>query len=335
MTATLDWLGIALCLSQAAILSGLNLSIFSISRLRLEVEAAGGDVRARNVLQLRRNANFTLATIIWGNVAANVLLTLLSRNVLAGVLGFVLSTVLITCFGEIAPQAYFSRHALAITARLRALLRFYSVLLYPVARPTGWLLDRWLGPEAITYLRERDFRALITQHVKAAVPEVGALEGTGALNFLDLDDIPVGEEGAPLDPASVIALPFEGERAQFPPFAPDPNDAFLRRVHACGRHWVIITDQAGRPRLALDAHRFLRAALLEPPADPQKFLHRPVIATDERTTLGNLIGRLTLRSGSGAEDVIENEVILLWARRRRILTGADLLGRLLRGIAQR
>ncbi len=28
-------------------------------------------------------------------------------------------------------------------------------------------------------------------------------------------------------------------------------------------------------------------------------------------------------------------VILLWARRKRIVTGADLLGRLLRGIARR
>jgi hypothetical protein len=62
----------------------------------------------------------------------------------------------------------------------------------------------------LTYFRERDFRALIAQHVKAAVPEMGAVEGTGAVNFLELDDIPIAFEGEPLDPASVIELPAAG-----------------------------------------------------------------------------------------------------------------------------
>jgi len=34
------WLGIALCLSQSAMFSGLNLVVFSLSRLRLEAAAA-------------------------------------------------------------------------------------------------------------------------------------------------------------------------------------------------------------------------------------------------------------------------------------------------------
>ena len=32
------WVGITLCITQSAVLSGLNLAIFSISKLRLEVE---------------------------------------------------------------------------------------------------------------------------------------------------------------------------------------------------------------------------------------------------------------------------------------------------------
>jgi len=36
----LVWLGIAFCISQSAMFSGLNLAVFSVSRLRLEVEAA-------------------------------------------------------------------------------------------------------------------------------------------------------------------------------------------------------------------------------------------------------------------------------------------------------
>ena len=32
-------------------------------------------------------------------------------------------------------------------------------------------------------------------------------------------------------------------------------------------------------------------------------------------------------------DVIDNDLILIWGTQKRIITGADLLGRLLRGIA--
>lgn len=334
----LVWLGIAACLSQAALLSGLNLAIFSIGRLRLEIDAAGGDAGARRLLALRRDGNRTLATIIWGNVAANVLLTLLSRSVLMGVSGFAFSTVMITCLGEIAPQAYVSRHAARAGATLAPLLRLYRVLLYPVAKPTALLLDWWLGPEAIAWLRERDFRALITQHVRAGVPEIGTAEAVGAVNFLDLDDILVAREGAPLDPASVIELPFEGERPRFPPFNRTPGDDFLRRLQRSGRRWIVLTDRRGEPRLVLDAHRFLRDALLDRELEPLAYVHAPVIVREATTPLGQVLGQLTLRSTAEAADVLDQDVILLWARsggERRIITGADLLGRLLRGIAQR
>jgi len=33
------------------------------------------------------------------------------------------------------------------------------------------------------------------------------------------------------------------------------------------------------------------------------------------------------------DDVIDNDLILVWGAQKRIITGADLLGRLLRGIA--
>lgn len=82
------WLGIVLCLSQSAMLSGLNLAVFSISRLRLEAAAKGGDADAQAVLALREDANYTLATILWANVGVNVLLTLLADSVLAGVAAF-------------------------------------------------------------------------------------------------------------------------------------------------------------------------------------------------------------------------------------------------------
>lgn len=195
VTSLFIWVGIAFCIIQSAIFSGLNLAIFSISKLRLEVEAAGGNRDAISLLGLRKDSNLTLSAVLWGNVTINVLLTLLSDSVLAGIGAFAFSTFVITLFGEIIPQAYFSRHALRMAARLTPLLKVYQVVLFPVAKPTAIFLNWWLGPEGITFLRERDFRAFITRHVGAAGADVGELEAIGALNFLDLDDIAVLDEG--------------------------------------------------------------------------------------------------------------------------------------------
>src|SRR5579871_6525923 len=79
------WIGVFACILQSALFAGLNIAVFSLSLLRLQVEADGGNEDAVKVLELRRHANQILATVIWGNVTTNVLLTLLSDSVLHGV----------------------------------------------------------------------------------------------------------------------------------------------------------------------------------------------------------------------------------------------------------
>jgi hypothetical protein len=326
------WFAIALCIVQSAIFSGLNLALFSISKLRLEVEAAGGNRDASGLLALRKDSNLTLATVLWGNVTINVLLTLLSDSVLAGVAAFAFSTIVITLFGEIIPQAYFSRNALRMAARLTPLLNVYRVGFFPIAKPTAIILNWWLGPEGITFLRERDFRALITRHAGVAGADVGQLEAIGALNFLDLDDILVADEGEPVDPRSIITLPIDNGRPVLPKFERSPDDAFLQQLNAAGKKWVIIIDASGRPSFVLDAHHFLRDLLFNASVDPEIYWHRPIIVTDMRTPLGSVIGRMQVKPEHPEDDVIDNDLILVWGDQKRIITGADLLGRLLRGI---
>ena len=324
------WTGIALCIAQSAIFSGPNLAIFSISKLRLEVEAAGGNSDASGLLALRKDLNLTLATVLWGNVTINVLLTLLSDSVLAGIGAFAFSTIVITLFGEIIPQAYFSRNALRMAARLTPLLNVYRAGLFPIAKPTAIILNWWLGPEGITFLRERDFRALITRHAGAAGADVGHLEAIGALNFLDLDDILVVDEGELVDPLSIITLAIDNERPVLPKFECSPDDPFLRRINASGKKWVIITDTSGRPSFVLDAHHFLRDLLFNATVAPEFYWHRPIIVTDMSMPLGSVIGRMKVKAEHPEDDVIDNDLILVWDDQKRIITGADLLGRLLR-----
>ena len=161
----LIWIGILACLAHSAMFSGLNLAFFSLSRLRLEAESATGNRAAAKVLELRQDANFLLTTILWGNVGINVLLTLLSNSVMAGISAFLFSTIVITFAGEIIPQAYFSRRAMAMASMLAPVLRFYQRVLYPVAKPSAWMLDKLLGSEGVEYLKERQLKGVIEQHI--------------------------------------------------------------------------------------------------------------------------------------------------------------------------
>jgi hypothetical protein len=241
------WLGIIACITLSALFAGLNLAIFSLSQLRLQIEADGGNKDAARVLDLRKNSNQVLATVIWGNVGTNVFLTLLSDSVLAGLGAFFFSAVVITLFGEIAPQAYFSRNALRMTARFLPFLIFWRAALFFLARPTAILLDWWLGAEGIA---------------------------------------------------------------------------------------IIVTDLDGEPAFVLDSHHFLRDALFNQPDKIEGACwHRPVIVRDMQTQLGDVIGCLKVAQERPDDDVIDNDLILVWGSQRRIITGSDLLGRLLRGIA--
>ena len=334
---TILWAGIIVCISQSAIFSGLNLAFFSLSRLQLQVEITHGNEAAEKVLAVRQDSNFLLTTILWGNVGINVLLTLLSDSVLAGVLAFVFSTVFITIFGEILPQAYFSRNALRMASLLAPLLKLYQFLLYPVAKPCAFLLDKWLGKEGIDYLREQELVTMIRAHMEADDAELDHVEGRGAMNFLTIDEVRVTEEGEPVDAKSIICLPTKVDLPLIPEVERDVNDPFLQLVNASGHHWVVLADEVGNPQLLLDADAALRAALLdrEKPYDIYNYCRRPLVIRDTSKTIGEVITYLkSIPPGTEAEDsAIDYDAVLIWGDEPRIITGADILGKLLKGIA--
>jgi len=332
----LVWLGILFCISQSAMFSGLNLALLGISRLRLEVEAQAGNAGALSILRLRKDVNFLLTTVLWGNVGINVLLTLLSNSVMTGLTAFFFSTVLITFAGEIAPQAYFSRNAMRMGALLVPLLRFYQLLLYPVAKPSALMLDHWLGEEGINYFKERDLQTVIRKHIEADESDVDRIEGVGAMNFLALDDIPVKQEGERIEADSIISLPTREGIPVFPRFEGERTDTFLCSLNRSGKKWVIIVDEENQPCMVLNANAFLRKALFSvEPVNPTYYCHRPIVVKDEKTLLGKVLSSFRVYPESEADDVVDNDILLLWSQEKRIITGTDILGRLLRGIALR
>jgi len=329
------WVVIIICISQSAMFSGLNLAFFSINKLSLEIEATKGNERARRVLNIRRDSNFLLVTILWGNVAVNVLLALASGSVLSGILAFLFSTVLITLIGEIAPQAYFSRHALKTASLLSPVLRMYQIILFPLAKPTALVLDKWLGPEAIVYFREEDLRELIKMHVESSDTDIDKTEGRGALNFLSIDDLPLEAEGEPIDPKSIIELDFQNNIPILPTIKTSSSDEFLKLVHSSQKKWIILVDSTNKPRMVLESDGFLRDAIFNSESfNPYAHCHRPIIVYDRKSLLGDAIPNLKVHAEREGDDVIDQDIIILWGDQKRIIAGSDILGRLLRGIVQ-
>ena len=331
MIGIITWIGIVLCLSQSAMFSGLNLAFFSVSRLRLEADAEQGVEGASKILDLRRDA------IFWGNVSVNLLLALLSESILAGIGGFIFSTARITFIGEILPQAYFSRNAIRMGTLLAPLIRFYQFLLYPFAKHCALFLDSWVGPEGPVYMRERDVEIILQKYIREEDSEIGTAEGRGALNFLDLDDRFVAKEGTAIDPKSVFGFKTRLDLPVIPEPESEADKIFIEAaLKKNDRKWVIITDKSDTPQLILDAEAYIFNRFAERETiDVYHVCHRPIVVTDPEETVENILPLLHVDAEHRYDRIID-DVILFWTEStKRIITGADILGRLLQGIAQR
>ncbi|MGY8688682.1 MAG: DUF21 domain-containing protein, partial [Verrucomicrobiales bacterium] len=331
------------CLSQSAMFSGLNLAFFSLGRLRLEAEAEQGNEGAIKILGLRKDSNFLLSTILWGNVGANVALTqLLTTWGASGgdkllIVAFLISTFGITFFGEILPQAYFSRNALRVASKLAPIIRLYQILLYPVAKPSALVLDGWIGPEGPNFMRERDIEIILHKHIHEENSEIGETEGQGALNFLDLDDRKVIEEGQEIDPGSIHAFPVRLDLPTVPQRTEEGYDEFIAALKKNDKKWRIITDEeTDEPLLVLEAEAYVYGMFSEEEdLDIYEYCHRPIVVTDPLATLDQVLAQLEVEAEHRDDLVVDDDVILYWNEDdRRIITGADILGRLLKGIVQ-
>ncbi|WP_339670265.1 hypothetical protein [Dasania marina] len=204
-----------------------------------------------------------------------------------------------------------------------------------MAKPCALVLDKWLGKEGISYFREQDLRAVIAKHIESGTSDVSLLEGTGAINFLKIDDVAVSKMGELIDASSIIYLPQHNGLPVFPDFTPQLDDVFLQAVHRSGKKWIVIIDEHKRPYSILNAHVFLRCMLAKLPVSAQDYCHKPIVVTDAHAQLGSVLSELKVYPEHQADDVIDNDIILYWGDQRRIISGSDILGRLLKGIVRR
>jgi len=182
----MDFVITGLLLVLSALFSGLNLGLMSLGPHTLKRKMNLGDARAAKIYEVRKNGNFLLVTLLLGNVAVNAVLAVYLSSITAGVLAVIISTALITIFGEIIPQAILSRHALALGSKVVWIVRIAMFILYPICRPLSWILDKLLGEELPTMYSRQELMNILEEHSENTESEIEAHEekiARGALTF--------------------------------------------------------------------------------------------------------------------------------------------------------
>ncbi|HEX4775094.1 MAG TPA: CNNM domain-containing protein [Candidatus Saccharimonadales bacterium] len=163
---------VILLILVSAICSGLNIAVMSLDLADLKRKAKLGNKPAARVLPLRRQAHLTLASILLTNIAAVSATSLVLGQRLNGWFAGLLSTLLIVIFGEVMPQALFSRNALGWSSLFAPVLRFMIVITYLISKPLQLLLDGLFPRERPRLQSRHELGLLITEHQTDASSEL-------------------------------------------------------------------------------------------------------------------------------------------------------------------
>jgi hypothetical protein len=212
-------------------------------------------------------------------------------------------------------------------------------LLYPVAKPSAMILDMWLGKEKMEFFKERSLRIMLKKHIVSESSDLDYLEGLGALNFLSIDDLFIKQEGSVIEPSSIISLPTFNGLVIFPSPGEHEFNMLLEKIASSSKKWVIVVDETNEPVMAIDSGSFLRDAIyIKQDFNPYSYCHHPIIVSSPEEKIGDVLHKLKVYPVDQEDDVIDNDLILYWNKEdpeKMIITGSDILGRLLRGIVVR
>jgi metal transporter CNNM len=148
----------------SALFSGLTLGLFSLNKTALERKIKLGNEEAKKVYTVRKNGNLLLCTLLIGNSAVNSAIAIFLGSIAGGVVAGIMATSLIVIFGEILPQAVFSRKALLLGAKSAWLVKVFIFVFYPISAPLAWLLDKMLGEELSTVWSKKEIKEIVKYH---------------------------------------------------------------------------------------------------------------------------------------------------------------------------
>eukprot|EP00285_Hemiselmis_virescens_P005152 CAMPEP_0173395488 /NCGR_PEP_ID=MMETSP1356-20130122/32216_1 /TAXON_ID=77927 ORGANISM="Hemiselmis virescens, Strain PCC157" /NCGR_SAMPLE_ID=MMETSP1356 /ASSEMBLY_ACC=CAM_ASM_000847 /LENGTH=472 /DNA_ID=CAMNT_0014354233 /DNA_START=1 /DNA_END=1416 /DNA_ORIENTATION=+ len=153
----------------AALMSGLTMAYMSIEPLNLSLLQASGTVQEKTyasaIAPLLANRHFLLVTLLVGNASAMEALPIFLDKLVPTYVAVILSVTLVLIFGEIIPQAVFTKYRLPIGAHLALYIQIQEFLTSPLCWPIAVILDMLLGKGHPTIYRRSELKELTKMHV--------------------------------------------------------------------------------------------------------------------------------------------------------------------------
>lgn len=187
---------IACLLMLSGLFSGLNLGLMALDKNELQVIISCGSETekryARAIEPVRRRGNYLLCSILFSNVLVNSTIAVLLEELTSGIVAVMTSTIFIVMFGEILPQAFCSRHGLAVGAKTVSITYLCMAVTAPLSYPVSYFLDLALGEEiGHAYNRERlmEFIRVTKDYNNLEADEVNIISGALKLKDTQISEI--------------------------------------------------------------------------------------------------------------------------------------------------
>jgi CBS domain containing-hemolysin-like protein len=288
-------------LRLTAFFSGIETGFYRASRLRLSIDAQGGDPLAKRILWFSNNASYFVVTTLVGNNFANYFLTAAvglaatEAGVHEGMAGEIVSTLLIAplvfTFGEMIPKNLYYRAPLQLLRRNARWFFFFYRIFLPISFPVigiTWLLERVSRTHAERpgqFLgRTRLFQVLSEGHNEGLLTDVQSrlIEG-----LMHIAGQPVLQSMVPTN--RVLGVPDNFER-----------DAVIDFAHRYGVNNVAIRQ----PSMADSWYGYVRVADVAITREPLAALIRRMPVIDSAAT--KLEALLALRVAGVAYGVVKS-----------------------------
>ena len=184
----MTYLIIILLVLLSGLFSGLTLGLLQLSKSELQRKINIGDKKAKKVYSIRKNGSLLLTTLLIGNVLVNSILSVFLSSIGTGIMAVILSTVLITIFGEILPQATISRYALNFGSKTVWLVKIFIAIFWIIAKPISLGIDLLLGEEGKYTLKKKELAEIVKEQEdnnESPLDEDEERIMLGALSFSD------------------------------------------------------------------------------------------------------------------------------------------------------
>lgn len=224
----------------SALFCGLTIGLLGIDTVTLEIIASAGvgveRGYAEKLLPVRRLGHRLLVTLVLGNMLANVLTAQLVAAILQAndLVNFVVATLIIFIIADIIPTSYCNKGNNGLKAGVKSLsvVQAALIVLYPVAKPLGMLLDCAISHDAGQLYDKRELKILIRMHCEKYSERSGLNQDElrMMLSALEMNEVTVDTAMTALDRTLMLE-------------ASEPIDAALqRRLWEYGKSRVPVYD---------------------------------------------------------------------------------------------